>query len=530
MSDQQAEGRVFPKERSSHAGAYVPAFIRHHWRAVFFLASFFVVLLAFCPPLAQGLENLSVKVVTALCPDGESRAATVFCPDAGLADAAGADPQAPVVVLIDDDFHEKVFKQRSPLDRRALQQLIEKLIELEPDLLVIDLDLSPSPPLVADDPVDKELEAAERKLLESLERLLKQRNKLVLATPSAVSDKDLALRARDWMDGLCKTGNVRFGYPLLHESSGVVVRYDKDAATLANVAATFEKKRFADDPCDVVSRSVRDGDLNRAFFLHSTRSNGIEIAPKLDASSPINDNFYSKHREFKLANVEGIEELRGEIKKKVVFLGGAYGHGDRYLTTAGEHVGVTVHAAAYYSTLKPLWHSPALDFVLELAFGFIVAVLFHWSFCQFFRYRYIAAYYRTGDLATKSRARRIIGKTVSSLALVCITAVSVVAVVLASAWLWKSHTWLNPAPFLIGIVLKALFSAHEETIEAVKTSFARARSAAASDNEEAKRSEDDAATMSAKEREDIEKRKRFASGWTLVMFGAALGIIFFKGH
>lgn len=472
----------------------------HHWRPVLLLGSFFVVLQASCTQLAQSLENVSVKVATAVL--GEPPAPTQH----------DLDPKAPVVVLINDKYYESpVLNQRSPLPRGELKKLIEKLIALKPKILVIDFDLSPSADLA-----DPELKA-EGELKKYLEAASSSGAKLVLATPFPVLDEKLAQNARDWMHDLCSP-NLRFGLPVLSQSSGVVVRYDTEMPSLANVAAHFDKKRLAGDPCDAVEDAVRNKDLSLAFFLRTSRNDGILIGPSFSALKPVNDKFYSEHLQVSLSNLEDKQLETAAVAGKVVFLGGAYGEGDRYLTTAGEQVGVTVHAAGYFSAVEPLRHWPAVDFAIELAFGFVVAAVLHSNFARFFSYYHIPGYYRrTGDDET-SRSRRIARQWKWGLITVACTVGFVLLTVMLSGWLLKGSTWLNPWPLLLGLLVKSVLGAHAGELEVL---------------EKLAKSGGYQADTSLGEREDLEKRAMLSVWSVIVLTAIAIAIVAYqswKGH
>jgi CHASE2 domain-containing sensor protein len=339
-----------------------------------------------------------------------------------------ADPAAPVVVLIRDEYYEGAFGQRSPLDRGVLTELLERIFAPGPRLVVIDLDLSPAQ---ISDP-------------DELDRLLDvYAARTVLVTP--VPTRTLRASKHEWMRQRCQAG-IRFGLPDVVYSAGTVLRYGSWAPTIANVAhsavAGGGDRTPASPPCVEIGEQGRKPDEVR--FLSP-------LAPPVPGSTaPINfrafmDVLQPSDRIF-LRRPDDLGALAGRLRDRVVFLGGTYGVSDKHVTPEGVLDGVLVHAAAFYSRHRPIEHAQTWSYVFELMVGVSLSYLFHatWGW-----YRLFAPGAARDPISFARAALALTG----NLALVafCVLAAFAVSVAMLAV-----RTWLSPVPLILCIFVKTV--------------------------------------------------------------------------
>ncbi len=380
-----------------------------------------------------------------------------------LADKPATD-DLPVVLMVGSTLYEREFRQASPLDRSKLAQLIRQIprgTDAGPTLLVIDIDLSPTPGDDAHRRAQQELDHALRDIVDAGTRLL-------LVLPARVTTDELQQLKFSWLKGICawndpgKPGKVAFALSEVPEHFGRVLQYAPGRLTLGSLAADFSRaevfcRRVLGDPADsglgrwgaayvsalfdarVFNDLVRPGRL-QSFNAHFFRSidERLVVAETLDGTLKATDG------------------TPLNLARRTLFLGGGYDEKDRFLTPldpAGSKVeGVVVHAATFYSTTHPVRVSEgfpafALDVVLGLLVGYLFACTWGW-------------YRRAGQAAahtfTASGYCAVRGLFVLNVGL--LVALIAVCMTLATSYLYPYNLWVNPGPIILGVFVKFLLA------------------------------------------------------------------------
>lgn len=142
---------------------------------------------------------------------------------------SSSEPQhLPQLVLIDAQTYAETFGTRSPLDRKALGQLLGEVLSAQPAELLVDLQLEPAPDELEPRALDQLLIAAAGPA--AGRRAVRITLPLPIARTPALDRRSLA-----WLRQLCDAG-IQFGTADLRSHFGTVVRLDLDPLSLAQVA------------------------------------------------------------------------------------------------------------------------------------------------------------------------------------------------------------------------------------------------------------------------------------------------------
>lgn len=374
------------------------------------------------------LENLTLRVAAGMQDE--------------VVTAQKEDSADAVVFTISPKLYETAFKQVSPLDRQSLATLIGKLAERKPQMLVLDLDVSPDAP--GQDVLDK-----------TLIDLANQGTQIVLATPFPVFSEPLFQAKFGWMQKLCSATNIRFADSRLPVTQGVNLRYFKGRNALGDVAHAW--KGDSAKPAEIwPCAQIQQGE-NFAGFLDANMQHA-----ELDAriSSQYVDQVHLDPATLRrtLGNMKDIgDDLSAPAKLnlagKTVFLGGDYSGADRFQTIArpAPVPGVVVHAAAYNGARhNPSRISHGLAFALDILIGTVAGMLFHFTWARHNGAQHCLAAADRQDWARYRVAR--LWLLVNFLLL----ALFIWAILQSAAWLLDHHWWSNPAPMVLGIFIKSL--------------------------------------------------------------------------
>lgn len=346
------------------------------------------------------------------------------------------------VVLIDQTTHERQYKDRSPLDRCELEKDLKGIYEgrTPPRLVVIDLDLSPSPrlresgpalPMVptsqANGSADRNIEAdCEERLYRLFERP-PGLTRTVLKDPADVIDPYARLETLKWKERMARA-MVGFGDARLPVHFGLVTKLECRPDGLAAMA-------FQQYSPTQTTTCVSDEHASQRFliaprqYLHGLRTSTV-------ANLPSRNPWIRDLPEVKFG------ELAHELP--VVFFGAGSDEGDSYLTPVGTRYGVEVHAAAYLSLVEPAsGFNRFLGFLLELLLALAFGLFIAWGWRSYYRlhfsHRHLAAY-----LAV-----------LLSLAFMFLV---VLAAALSLFLLGNSDYWLSPIPIAIGMFIESYFA------------------------------------------------------------------------
>ncbi|MGV8920086.1 MAG: hypothetical protein ACOH2R_20155 [Pseudomonas sp.] len=339
------------------------------------------------------------------------------------------------VVLIDPKSHEDFYKQRSPLSRCELKTDLAAIYALPdpPQLLVVDLDLSPALP--ADDP-----EGAKTKDCQAqLDALLMHHRstRTVLMEPSRVLDTEGQAIIDTWREQL--SCFVAFGDPTLKISYGLLNTLDCKASSLAATAfANYREKPEDIENC--LTEREHSLLVSPGQYLSGLRAVTLNNLPPRQVDARRNARTH-------------YEEL---YRLPVVFFGGSYDDSDSYLTPVGAMYGVEVHAAAFMSLLEPTSELKfVLDFALDIGLGLFFGRLITRSWQYYFSLRF----------SEKAKSRQAAPYAIIGLTLGLLMVVT--ALTFFSFFLLRTfNIWLSPIPIAAGMLIESFFnSAVGEAVE-----------------------------------------------------------------
>jgi CHASE2 domain-containing sensor protein len=317
--------------------------------------------------LLRFVDTLSLRGALA------SRAESV--PDGATVGAAvGA---GPVILAIGNEAYEGVFAQSSPLNRTTLAHIIAEVAARQPELIVVDLDLSPGPQPVGHGSGDDFL----KKVL--LDLAVAGITPVVLTTPFPVVTPQLLEVKRQWMSELCRAG-LTFGYADVLLSQGYALRVDHQPPVLPRMAAQAAGYALPEteyerslDPCDLAIQGPEAAVfLSSAFALDEA----IDVG-RFDRQLPLDPATLART----VANLRTISAPHDPqnyvgLRNKSVFIGGTFSTGDRFQTVLGNQPGVVLHAATFAALIDPpsrvrQWKAVLFDVFV----GIVMASLFEWS-------------------------------------------------------------------------------------------------------------------------------------------------------
>ncbi|KIF82481.1 hypothetical protein TSA66_19335 [Noviherbaspirillum autotrophicum] len=416
-----------------HGGAHPSIHLHdvlHHLIVATVLASTILLVEAYTPWL-RWLDSLALRV------------ALPTTTNTALVDQS----KQPVIMSITDTLYEQAFEQSSPLNRRRMAELLEKLKESQPRVVAIDLDLSPS--------ASDELHATERRQLDQALLALAGQSRLVLATPFRTAT--LQEKQHLWVRAMCEHG-IRFALPTLSSSMNTVVRHDVESPLLANVA---HKLALGEPKDPLLTHEVCEWAAemdSKTFFDATARSHGhnTETIPLKSALlSPINLHQQAVEPEWSAAKGFAIPNLAG----KTVFLGGAWADSDQFFSALSEHPypGVFIHAAAFSTQLNPAINtSHGYALLADMVVGTILGFIFHGIWTKIGR----AKPYLLG--ASKGVRNQMFHTLLWRGVLVIGWLPPILIICLffgASALLLKLNLWLNPGPLVFGMFIDAIMAA-----------------------------------------------------------------------
>ena len=162
------------------------------------------------------------------------------------------------LLIINQKNYEVNFNQSSPLDRKIIAQYIEKISKSNPEVLAIDLDLSPNPNIeggngclldynkLCSKDHDKTLEKNENgdELLFKALKNISERTKVVLLFPEPVESMAVKERKIEWIQNVleCGHGNIHFALGTIFEQDGMSLKYiDAPSNFSKTIYSLYEK-------------------------------------------------------------------------------------------------------------------------------------------------------------------------------------------------------------------------------------------------------------------------------------------------
>jgi CHASE2 domain-containing sensor protein len=336
------------------------------------------------------------------------------------------DPDSVVVVRIDEQAFRTRFRERSPLNRCALSSQLAAIYKAEPEIVVIDLDLSPA--VVDEGNCQAQLHATLKRWARSI--------RTVVMEPFHSFEPAVTASRADWRKAREDDG-VHFADAALPIHYGMVLHYYSGPRTLYAVARRHDR-----DP-----RPIAD-DASPPSLDHQR----IDVRAYMTKLAPVLASWTDTPQDGPRRD----EDLTGTLlalwdnplKDKVVFFGAGFGQEDTYLTPIGKLYGVEVHAAGFWSSdpgRKPslrLRHASAL--VIEVVIAFMFGIIIAWCWERYFAWRC-----HQGSME-EQLAWIWLPLMLGSL-LVAIAMWLVIAAVLLSSL----GVWLSPIPLAVGMLIES---------------------------------------------------------------------------
>jgi hypothetical protein len=386
-----------------------------------------------------------------------------------------------VVALIDSETHAQRYSARSPLNRCELLKDIKRLYGARPEVLAIDLDISPAPGLPRSSARRSGAAKLDGDCEDEMYRLIKGQNlngvRTVLMSPKRPAEAKVLERQCVWQADM-RAARVEFGGADLPVSNGMTLeQYDDEASFGAAVRRARSKEPPAEsrkctseaEPPEPVARAKRINALlygssicpvplavKSAVHQQPERDDGLGAETLCPASQTAGPDEFPKRLGVALDRVQ----------PRVLFFGAGYGEDDVFFTPVGMLYGVEVHAAGYLSRIHPIgekrWINLAGDILIAFAFSFSITLCWR----QYFRNR----------MSEKARDRLLAMWWVIGLLVGFACAVYVTCIASYTAMRWAG-IWLSPVPIAIGMLLDAfilgsvhvaIHTCHEQVNAAVR--------------------------------------------------------------
>ena len=398
--------------------------VRDDWPAAIFVASLFAVL------------DHSVGWLDAINGHGFVAIGNA----AGMPSVRGDAGVKAVVVEIDQTAAETRYLDRSPLDRCQLLADLEAVYaamkERGPDLLVIDLDLSPARWLLTDEGRKTREAGCQNDLHRTIKDAANSEPKIrtVLMAPIEAVDPVLLMEQKAWRSEM-EARAVTFGHALLPVKYGLVIKQYCHPDSLAGAAYTLAAMRNDKTPAN--TRCTEPEYIDPRKYL-----SGVITVP-VSAPPGAARTLQERLEDHLVADPAG-----GATDVEAVFFGAAFGQVDTFVTPLGELYGVEIHAAGFLSFLdpvKPVTHRTELliDIFYGFFFGFLIA--HYWS--KYFALRL------SPDSDDRLKAPFWLVR------LGFIVAVATVVLTFGSWWLLARHgLWLSPIPMALGMLIESFVS------------------------------------------------------------------------
>jgi hypothetical protein len=417
--------------RLKHVWRFVREHVRRHWPAALFLPALLVVLEH---SILQGVPrsfDTSAFVWLLVIKTAFDNVSTTPLPDPRKAAPSGS--AAALVVLIDDTTYERRYLERNPLSRCTLVEHLKVVYEAHPDVVAIDLDISPARWLepeddegVASRSVSDSEWVREAQCQRDLYDLLKDASvtkqiATVLMEPWPVkNDKPRQEKICAWQRGM-QDALIYFAAAYAEAEYGVVVYHNNNdnSALPAVVHALAEspngltkqalfgrcappQPQSPDSPDRKLISPVayRSGLITVPIWPDATAAQAQSEVPGTDpsCSEEMKSQAYPARLNCALKQLAQITHGR----TRVVFLGAGYGFDDSFVTPVGDFYGVEVQAASYLSLLAPF--PPAnelIAFVLDVLIAIGLGLVFGWCWSNYFKRRLMRPPYRERHNSTR---------------------------------------------------------------------------------------------------------------------------------
>jgi hypothetical protein len=341
------------------------------------------------------------------------------------------------VLLIDDARYTDEYRQTLPLSRCALLRDIKTIYASKPSVLAIDLNISPA--LWLDNAPVKECKHAspderltaqcqaqcEHELYAQIADMQTQ-TRTVLMQPGMYQGSSLEYQQKRiaWMADMQSKG-VQFGHPYLISRFGMLLDVDTRPDIDTGRSSLVEVTCKSNDGGDTCSEERIAG------------------RPNIDPRNYLNGAVES----FSMEEFTSGDIARRRVAGGVVFFGGDWGSGDKFLTPVGKLPGVEIHAVAFASIDQRFRIYALLNLFSDIAIGLMFSPL---------TIRYWKAYF-LGRFSDDAKARQ---RALYYVAALCSIFIGFVlpAALLFSYFLMSWSIWASPVPVAIGMLIDGFSS------------------------------------------------------------------------
>lgn len=339
-----------------------------------------------------------------------------------------------LIVTISPTLYETAFRERSPLDPRVLDRILSAVVDSRPQLLAVDLDLSPSPSDadLADAP------AARASLLARLGALASAGARVLVVLPGAASTALEQERKTRWASSACQAG-VELADPnlgLTQTPAGLsLLKYVPHLPSLGVLMASPTREGLC------ASRNAA-GQLPALMLTPNSAAAAVMNQSAPSERLRINFKGFDQARVVSLATLADVGMLAQVItasKTKNILLAGGYALSDTFALPNSKLVnGAEIHAAVAYSEKNPVRAEHLSAYLLDLFMGVGVGTLLAWLWHSYQR----ASLFHHKALCLTG-------------AVGCIAAPSWLLIYLMPTAL-TYDLWINAVPLFIGLAVHGL--------------------------------------------------------------------------
>ena len=328
-----------------------------------------------------------------------------------------------VVLVISNTYFEKVFNSQTPLDKKHLMNLIQKISGKNPNSIIFDLDISP------DYNFNNEIANIKNNAFYDYLMSISKDIKIVLPFAFISESKENKKLKSEWIRRMCKN-NIHFAFPFISSEIGATLQYLNYKNHLSVFSNNLlQNKHDVENICNEVS-SETILSFEDIKSKHSKKYESSELTPI---------NF--KNINFNTIELNSISDLdKYDLKDKVIFLGGSYGFGDTFITPYGEKYGVQIHDAIYYTLnhkIDPanIYIAVISDVLIGLLFGYIFSYI----------------------LVKRANIKNNNGFIKVNIQLIAILVCFIYGSTILSTYLFHYlYVWLNPVPIVVGMFVDML--------------------------------------------------------------------------
>ncbi|MCW8896059.1 CHASE2 domain-containing protein [Sulfurimonas sp.] len=335
-----------------------------------------------------------------------------------------------VVILISNKTFEKEFNSKTPLNKDKLGILVQNILDKNPKSLIFDLDISP----------DYNFENKKQIQTNLYNILMNNSDNVKIFLPFAFiadtqENKTLKLT---WAKQMCEN-NIKFAFPFITDEIGSVLQYYQDPNHISLFTHSLQEGSSNLGVCNkITGTDIKDlKDINQYYFEEHHTFKQL----------PVNYQTINKNT-IMIDNFKDLDKYN--LTNKVVFLGGSYGFGDKYITPYGEKYGVEILNAIYYSLKHKIDEADALttliitDVIIGLLFGVIISYLIK----------------QRKKISTQSKL------ALNNFSLITVAAVFLFISLIVSSYIFHNlYLWLNPVPLIIGMFIDSITGLGEEEVE-----------------------------------------------------------------